>query len=630
MIDYSKTKIGFTNGNEFALSSLPYVGYYHIIDGQPYQGEDATNLTTKLDVQSTLSSNVLTSKLFYDRIITESASLPYKFDKDIFIAPNETCNSRLFNDRMLKLYNNAIYLYSQLFLASNDIPNGYNRAAGVIKSTKTLGWSTESVDSGASFAPFASAGFAQIDDAIAFEAAKAYDGSNIYFGISPNAFIAMSADKDLTALNVINVSSTISENSDLLFTQLTSFSVAGNYAYLCDATQNTIYKYDVSGYTSGDPSITNRRIYVDSIGGFGNALAQTKFNTPDLVYANEAINRLFVHDRNNRCIKVYDTKLSFVRVRTFTAGSNSVAKAMAYNAVNQMMYLIVQNAATNEHTLQLCDKDLQIIVQYNLTDSLESGESYRGILFSKNDSNIFYTFTNQGVYKKFVNKPDKTIGKWLIYKSGTNSSHIWNLEKSKYNLASWSWSDGDVSVRSASKIVGMTSFFISDIDDREQIFLFVGSTSSSFNRILHYSERNVFNSALGATKLNAYDVARARVGDDEFVNAMVINKELYKAAFNTIGIIRFITGRYAAEYDYLNNLVYKNIIPLTDAEFAAINSINLQNIYVHENEIMNSSSTLNRCLKEIYNLQHQALQIVRTKVNNTVSSLSGTQTIVLN
>lgn len=630
MIDYSKIKIGFTNGDDFALSSQSYVGYYHVIDGQPYQGRNAYDVATKLNAKSNLSSNVLTSKLFYDRIITDSATLPYKYDKDIFIAPNETCNSRLFNDRILKLYNNAIYLYSQLFLASNDIPNGYNRAAGTSKASLNLGWSTESFDSGASFAPFASAGYAQIDEAIAFEAVKTYNDATVYLGITPTAFVAMAANKDLTTLDVVNINSFVSENNDLQFSQLTSFSVAGNYAYLCDVLQNTIYKYDVSGYFSGDSTIANRRILVDSIGGFGNALAQTKFNAPDLIYANDEINRLFVHDRNNRCIKVYDTKLSFVRIRTFTAGSNSVAKAMAYNSVNQFMYLIIQNAVTNEHVLQVCDKNLQLIEQYSLTDALESNEMYKGIVFSKNDSNFFYIFTNRGVYKKFVSKPDRTIGKWLIYKSGITATHIWNLENSKYNLAKWNWNEGALSVRDALTIAGMSSFFISDIDDREQIFLFVGANEKPFNRILHYSERNVFNSAMGATNLNAYDVARARVGDDEFVNAMVINKELYKIAFNTLNIIRFITGRYVAEFDYLNNLVYKNIMSLTDSEFAAINSINLQNIYVYENEIMSSSSTLNRCFKEIYNLQNQALQVVRTKINNVVSSLSGTQTIVLN
>ena len=630
MIDYSKIKIGFTNGDDFILSSLPYVGYYHTTNGQPYQGRDPTDATTQLGVQSNLSSNVITSKLFYDRTITESASLPYDFDRDIFIAPNETCNSRLFNDRILKLYNNALYLYSQLFLANNDIPNGYNRAAGTSKTNYTLGWSTENASSGASFAPFASAGYSQIDDAIAFEVAKTYDDSNVFFGISPTAFIAMSANKELTTLNVVNVNSRVSENNDLLFKQLAGFSIAGNYAYLCDVSQNTIYKYDISGYISGDPSISNRRIFIDSIGGFGNALAQTKFDAPDLVYANDTINRLFVHDRNNRCIKIYDTSLSFVRTHTFTAGSNSVAKAISYNDINQMIYLIVQNSSTNEHVLQLCDKDLQLIQQYKLTEDLASSESYRGIVFSKNDSNIFYLFTNQSVYKKFVSKPDKTIGKWLIYKGGTNATHIWNIEKSKYSLASWSWNEGATSARDALTIVGMSSFFISDIDDREQIFLFVGANSKPFNRILHYSERNIFNAAMGVTNINAYDVARAGVGNEEFVNALVINKELYKIAFNTLSIIKFITGRYVAEYDYLNNLVYKNIAALSDAESAAINSINLQNIYVHENEIMGSSSTLNRCLKEIYNLQYHALKIVRTKIDNIVYSLSGTQTIVLN
>lgn len=629
MINYSNIKVGFTNGIDFTLSSLPYTGYYHVVDGQPYQGIDINDDSQKLGVQGNLSSNVLLSKLFYDRTITDSASLPYAFDRDIFIAPNETCNSRLFNDRMLKLYNNAIYLYSQLFLASNDIPNGYNRAAGTNRNTLSLEWSTESMDSGASFAPFASAGYAQIDEAIAFEAAKAYNDTNVYFGITPTAFVTLSADKDLTSLSVASIDSHVSENNDLQYVQLTSFSIAGDFMYLCDAARNTIYKYDVSGYLNGDPTIVNRKILVDSIGGTGNALAQTKFNTPDLVYANHEINRLFVHDRNNRCIKIYDTKLSFVRIRTFTAGSNVVARAMMYNAVNQMMYLIVQNTATNEYELQLCDRNLQLIEQHSINDFAESNEICKGIVFSKNDSNVFYIFTNQNVYKKFVSKPNKTIGKWLLYKGGTAASHIWNLENSKYNLAKWVWNEGAASPRDALSIIGMSSFFISDIDSREQIFLFVGANELSFNRILHYSESNAFNSALGATELNAYDVSRAKVGDDEFINAMVINKEIYKIAFNTTNITRFIIGRYAASYDYLNNLVYKNIVPLTDLEFAAINSINLQNIYVHENEIV-SSSVLNRCFKELYNLQRQTLQIIRTKIDNVVSSLSGTQTIVLN
>jgi hypothetical protein len=234
------------------------------------------------------------------------------------------------------------------------------------------------------------------------------------------------------------------------------------------------------------------------------------------------------------------------------------------------------------------------------------------------------------VFKKFVNKPNKTIGKWLLYKSGTTATHIWNLERSLFNLAQWNWNEGETSARTALNINGMSSFFISDIDEREEIFLFVGANDKSFNRILHYDETNIFNTALGATAINAYNISQARVDDDEFINAMVINKELYKITYNILNIIRFITSRYSAEYDFLNNLVFKNTVALSDAEFASINSVNLQNLYVHENEIMSSVGPINRCFKELYNLQNSALQIVRTRVNNFVSSLSGTQTIILN
>lgn len=630
MIDYSNIKIGFTNGAEFTLSAEPYVGYYHVVGGQPYQGIDATNNLVDLKPLDNLASNISTSDLFYDRILLEEVSLPYEFNADIFIAPNETCNSRLFNDRLYKLYRNTLYLYSQLFLASNDIPNGYDRAAGIKKSNLSFSWSAEDSSSGTSFAPFASAGYAQIDDVIKFEAVEAYDGSYRFLGVSPTAFVALSSNKDLTTFGVVNIKTQISENNDLQFSNLADISIAGKYAYACDISQSIIYKYDVSGYFSGDASIANRFILVDSIGGFGNAFAQTKFNEPDVVYANDEINRLYIHDKNNRCVKIYDTKLSYVSTRTFTAGTGAAAKAFGYNPVAKLVYMLIKNSSTNAHALQVCDKNLQVIEEYSITDALESGEEYKGFCFSKNDSNIFYLFTNKSVFKKFISKPDKTIGKWLIYKAGNVVTHIWNLEKSKYNRAQWSWSDSGNSYRDSATVSGMSSFLISNISAGEQIFLFVGSRGKPFNRIQHYNEYNIFNSALGVSNINAYSTSKAKVSDDEFVNAMVINKELYKIAFNTLNVMRFITGRYAAEYDYLNNLVYKGIVPLDDDESAAINEINLKNIYVHENELMNNSGVLNRCFKELYNLQHQALLVVRTKINNLTYSLSGTQTIVLN
>ena len=629
MIDYSKIKVGFTDGIDFVLSANDYVGYYHVVDGVAYQGADVSNLSTPLGTKNNISADVLLSKFFYDRTINDAVSLPYSLN-DILVAPNETCNSRVFNDRIEKMYVNTIYLYSNLYLASNNIPNGYNRAAGVSKSTNLLTWSPENTQSGASFSPFASAGYAVIDNAFQFAAAKTYNKNYVFLGITPTHFVALSSDKDLTTFNVVTTNEYVAENSDLTFAQLTSFCVAGKYAYLCDSHRNTIYKYDVSGYFSGDETITNRRIYMDSIGGYGNALSKTKFDSPNIVFAVDYLDRVFVNDSNNRCIKIFDSKLSYIDTKTFTAGSSTVVKCFGYNDILQRVYYITKNTATKEYTLHICDANLNAEETYTLTDALESYEDYIGMFFSKNDSNIFYIYTNQSVFKKFVNKPDRTIGKWLMYNGGTITTHIWNLEKSLYNLAQWYWNEGETSTRLSLNINSMSSFFISDIDEREEIFLFAGANANSFNRILHYDETNVFNTALGATTINAYSILQAKVDDAEFVNAMIINKELYKIAYNITNIIRFITGRYAAEYDYLNNLVFKNTAALTDAEFAQLNSVNLQNLYVHENEIMGSVGPINRCLKELYNLQNNALQIVRTQVNNFVSSLSGTQTIILN
>ena len=55
MINYSKTKVGFTHGADFVLSANSYVGYYHVIDGSAYQGANILDVSLPLDAKNNIS-----------------------------------------------------------------------------------------------------------------------------------------------------------------------------------------------------------------------------------------------------------------------------------------------------------------------------------------------------------------------------------------------------------------------------------------------------------------------------------------------------------------------------------------------------------------------------------------------
>lgn len=633
MIDYPSIKIGYTNGKDFTLTGTEYTGYYHVLDGITYATRDLNDNTRVLTSRNTFKADLIQSNLLLDRLLTDvgNLALPYDFIHDIQIPPNETCTGLVINDRLSKLYDNTLYIYSKCLLASNDIPHNYDFAGGVYNGN--LKWLPQDTGDITTFSPFSAANIATVGNSIQLQTIRMSDKMGYsYVGITPTHIIALSSDRDFNSLGVTSVNPFVDNNSDLKFLQLSSFCVAGDYMYVCDSLQNNIYKYDTSGFYKNDVSIANRRFLINSIGGEGNALAKTKFNSPDLIFANNEIDRVYVHDKGNRCIKIYDTNFTYVATRPFVVGTQTIARAFAYNEVYKRVYVLKESFVTKQVTLEICDRDLNVEETYVIEDVLIPGEYFKGIQFSYNNSNIFYMFTNVNVFKKFVNRPNKTIGKWLFYKSGFVIRHIWNVERSRYNRAEWVWNEDGTWVRTA---ITVNSFTIlprdSDVDsDADDIFLFAGFLNESFNKIMHYSEPTLFTPILGSTDKTVYSFKNLKVKDKELIQAFVLNKEISKVISDLMFVKNYLLGRYAASYDYIGNLVNDGFTPLTDDEFNTVVVSNTEDLFVHDNEIASSPGTLNRVFEQLYNIQNTVLELTKTRVTNFVPSISGSQTILLN
>lgn len=620
---YYNQRVGFSDGGEFTLSGTDYIGYYFRSGNSAYSSEA---LTYELEVLPTFSTDIIMSDIFADRLISDISSIPYTF-QHVEIHPGEDFNGRILNDRINKLYKNTLYLYSRCFLANNNIPIGYDRVGGVAGGTLT--WIPQTGTDNTTMFPFSAASLSQLDNVID-AATLNFDNNEGYshICISSSNIIALSSDSTLQNLTVVYSSSKVDYTSMLNFDSLSSISVTGHLMYVVDSVQNNVYRYDISGLVAGDVTLTNKVFLTKFIGGRGNSLAKTKFNSPDVVYASVDADRVYVHDKGNKCVKVFDSNLTHITTRTTNARRNILTRCFGYNTLFNFTYLIEQDVDANTNTLFICDTNLNTLESFVLEDQLTSTEYFRKIEFSKADSNIVYVVTNENVFKKFLTSPARTIGKWLFYKSGLTTSHVWNYERSRWNKAGWSWSDGTDRINASTPLLSFSTLNRLNTGD-DDIFVYAGSTSKSFNKILHYREPSTYRSVLGVQNSTVYRFDQSNVDNDEFIQGFVINKEIYKIVKNLLFVKNYIQGRYSAEYDFIGNLVFSGITALTNDELQSITMDSVANFYIHENEVMNSPGAINRVLKRIADLQSQLSTIISTKITNFVPSLSGSQTIVL-
>jgi hypothetical protein len=150
-----KTKrYNYTTGGVYTLSGQPYVGYFNVESKISTTGRTRTANSQNLHPTSNIAVDLYqyeigNNLIFPDRLIVDNISLPNTLD-EIILPPNEVVTNRIFTAHLKRLYENTLYLYSQLNIASNDIPNGYLYWIGV-SAAQTLSenkqkWNPENVE----------------------------------------------------------------------------------------------------------------------------------------------------------------------------------------------------------------------------------------------------------------------------------------------------------------------------------------------------------------------------------------------------------------------------------------------------------------------------------------------------
>lgn len=647
MFEPTKKRYNYTTGDVFTLSGSNYVGFFNVdINGNTTTGRTFNQNSELLQPTSNIAADLYNYKIsdnliFPDRLIVDSVSLPNNLD-EIIIPPNEIVTNRVFTSHLKRIYENTLYLYSQLHIASNDIPNGYLYWIGVSAadplSANEQKWNPGSIIS--TNYPYSDFGYPSIDESKKCITVKKENGEDyISFSVSDTIFSVISSKADKTNTAAVFATSAIDLNSDKIYNKISDIALSNNsFLFICDSEDHAIYKYDISGYIISDITIADKKFLVDVIGHYGDAKDKSGFNNPTIIEASS--NRLYVYDSGNSCIKTYTTDLAWVE--TFLIDKSIRIIDLAYNSFHDAVFAIVERSSF-DYALMVFDRDIKnLIAEYDLDEkyeeiidsesreitgnrsgriiySLDPREQIRGIRFSSQDSNIFYIFSNYNIYKKFLTKPQATIGKWSISRAGISWSYIWNLIDINWESLFVTWNTLSGSGRENIDIVDMS--IIPRDDNFDDIFVPVRSGIPEAFKILYCNEYTLYDTALASSNINIYNTSRFGTLEDEYVNAFTTNKEIYKQAFNILAIRNLLRGKFTGSYNIAGNLIYEQYEYLTESELSEIFIKSVADLYVHENEHI-SSEVINRSFKNIYNIQEKMLQLVKTRIKNITPTIA--------
>jgi len=527
---------------------------------------------------------------YYDRALGVKLELPYKLDS-IKIPINEIAYHGTINEVYEKLQTNLVYLYSSTKLSDNNIPVNYAKIAGgaptpLYSLSGRFNWFSTSNNNvyTANMKPLSAYGLKELDNlnSGAFYNKKTLDGKNLGFFVSNNYIYALTGNYNNNTIGVYVSSNKVTESSQFNFIKLNSlaFDENKNYLYVSDTGGNSIYQYDISNLINEDNLIGRKILYVDSIGGTGTYQDTDKFDEPGLL--NIYNNYLYVIDKKNSCMKVYDSNLNWKK----TFRNRNIFKAYNVTAFrpnpnNDLFYMGFDTR------MGIFNNNLETLSVISLSSNFTSvsAESIVDFSFSKADTNIFYIITNKNIYKRTLSRPDVHVGKFLLDRPDIN-----------INITNFKFS------------------YLDAYDYNTDNFVVYGKYNNA-GMFLSFLEDSNYQSILANNDLDFYTIDEIKINPDEYIQDWVFTKANYKILLNILSMRDRLVKRFAGKYDqYGNNLLFGSLY-LLDNEIQKTQFDYSLNYFIGLNENF-SNTVFNRSIEKLYNLQVQMLSVLRDTTIN--------------
>jgi len=523
-----------------------------------------------------ISQEFATKNILFNRNIDETLVLPYSYDQ-IKIQPNDTVSCELLNLKFKHLYDNFIYLYRSSLIASNVIPVSSTAIAGITANSINFTW----------YKGLSSSQFISLSSNPDY---TGLDNSNLCFIIhnketfqytsliSNNTYFkAFIFDSNANYFVETFTISEIDPEKGSLYSCITAFALHNNYLYVVDSDLCKVVKYDASGLTTNSVVNNNKLMFLNSIGNKGNAQSKLEFNTPTGITIYN--NFVYVLDSGNKCVKQFDTELNWVATFRLSIDLKNSFPIDIGSDHNGKIYILTRN---NE--LLIYENDFSNKTVLSLNKLKENNEVFSKLVFSKQDSNVFYVVTNKNVYKKLTTSPDSTVGKYLLY--------LFNYDLPNEEIKSFS---------SAYSYEG----------DKNIIFSYANNTG---NLGLFLDNLNLYD-ILAVRNFDIYTFEDIKFNKEEYLQSWVINKNISKLLINLMRFRDQVIGKFIASQDYKTNVVFKGTRYLLPDELETIFFEQDVTFYIGANELV-TNNIMNRALYKLFNIQNSLLNILQSQIEN--------------
>ncbi len=614
----SSKKIAFTDGGEFEFDGNDYIGYYNYTNGLFYKTKNTQE--DKLNLVENINTDIINSTKFKDRTIFSVLNPSYNLD-DLLFKPNEIINKNSINFKLNLLYENLIDLYIFANISNPLIPSDYNKYAVLSADDNTGEINWEWVNTNKRFISGGldpsvvklsayNESFADVTNTniLTINSTKIEDEYSLFVNTSAFLYVYQ-LDRNDTMFDFVLSATGLGENNQLSFRKVTSIAAdkEKDILYINDRNLNQVFKTDVKTIVNKDRTGERKIKLLDTIGGEG--FENTNFNGNSYIeYGNK---NLFVYDEVDMSIKKFSEKfvykLKYSNKKLFTENK---FVSMSYNKTFDLLFIVTETykiIVLNANNFDQVDEYTFGKNPFEFSIPLIGKiELPRKIIFSENDSNVYYLQTTKNIYKYFVNTQNENIEKFTI-DINFDSVNLWNTVFEKFSAFELPWDevpDFDKFTLAANglEIIG------SDTKKEDKLLMW------SNKRIFSFSEDNNFLSLLNTNRPNFYKRSEILI-NDEYFNNITFNSTIYRYLFNLNLFASNVNKKLLAQFDTIETdgyLRFKEFLELIHKDKIDLDLNEQKQFFVGVNETLNGN-TLNRVIEELFNYQNKLINLLRTK-----------------
>ncbi len=586
----------YTEGNALNFDGEDYVGYYTVAGNRVYRGRVIDSDTPTLTAVDNIRGNFIKERSFFNRSAYGELELTNNLEQLRF-QPSEFINQNSINTKLTKLYENFLDLYNYTFVRNSSLPFNYTGFIGVTGSTPTeyLNYTTDLNSA------YTDTSEVNLTDARGFELIGNFNTSSnplkvdtpgsfasIYFTTSAlQIFINQNdPETDSTATFIIST-----DRADGLFSQpfqnITDITTNDmDTLYVSDSFHNQIYRLYI------DPIINNKTPGTSSFdllnaGGFklNTAGQSTLSGVNHMYYFNDEI---YTWNEGRKSVIVLGDNLARLREYNNNLFAEKQVKDFAVNPITGVLFIVF-----DDFTI------LEIDSLFRSTATLHApdvGKSDPGtptrILFSQNDSNIYYIVTDTNVFK------------FLVY-AGTDEL-----------IGSFNFTDlPNIGLDTTSRRI-FDAKILAENENRDSLFIFnkdtvkVGGEYRGRDRLMRFNEPNNLLNLLEDANFKIYDREDISV-KEQYFNNITFNKSLQKLLYNHDNLASNIQFQFNLAYSTEKLLTLTGITSLSSS---VVQESNYDN-FVGINEVL-TPQVFNRCIEKMYNYQLSIMKCLEFNVTN--------------